>query len=384
MVASHKRQRIAELDLSVPLALDPQNFTSLTRTPWAGQALATGIKRNYALTPTQKIGESWEVSCDPEAPSRLSLHSDITLADVISQRTADCLSERLWTAGRRNCDILIKLINADAPLSLQIHPTDDNKLLKPNECGKPESWLVLDAEDHGGIYLGFKRSIPVEEIKAQLENGAFSSDLLQFVPVKKGDYFEIQPHVPHAIGPGVVLLEPQRIIAGKSGKTWRLWDWNRRYNSAGDLDPINGTPRELHLAEALPLLAPESQSGRDYVDSLRRIPFTYRPSKGVTVDVFPANSWYQTILISMDPSSLLNFESEAHFGCLTVISGHVSTRGKFPTPIDVIQGQSHFIPAQSLPLELSTTDEKAHFTIIIPAGLGVDNRNHDELRGLFH
>ena len=47
--------------------------------------------------------------------------------------------------------------------------------------------------------------------------------------VKPGDYFEIEPGVTHAIGPGVTLLEPQRIIKGQSGKTYRLWDWGRKY-----------------------------------------------------------------------------------------------------------------------------------------------------------
>ena len=208
---------LLSLDLTQAVALRPNNFTALSRTPWAGKALAKGIKKRHATDSDQPIGESWELSCDPEAPSKLLQVSDATLADLIACRTSECLSGNLVAAGRTTCDILVKLINPALPLSLQIHPSDDNKLLKSNECGKPESWLVLSCDKGSGLYIGFSRHLDKRDIQRLLETNQFSADLLQFVPVKPGDFFEIEPHVPHAIGPGVVLLEPQRVIAEKIG-----------------------------------------------------------------------------------------------------------------------------------------------------------------------
>lgn len=384
MAISHNNnQSLDSLDLHVPVALDPRNFTSIHRTPWAGQSLAAGIKRNQADSSSQKIGESWEVSCDPEAPSKLRDAPDFTLSQLITKRTVECLSEGLVASGRTTCDILIKLLNADSPLSLQIHPSDNNKSLKANECGKPESWLVLNAKPNSGIYLGFKRELPIQEIRERLENGSFSADLLQFVPVKPGDYFEIEPHVPHAIGPGVVLLEPQRILAGKSGKTWRLWDWNRKYNSAGDLDMQNGKGRELHINEAIPLLNPAQQSGPAYVSSLLKSPTKLNTAHGVEIDIFPANPWYQTISVSMNPQSKLQIRSKAAYGCATMISGSIFSKSSSGSGVAMTQGESYFLPSASLPIELATREGPAHFTIVIPAGQGTSGRDAGQDSSIF-
>ena len=364
---------ILNIDLTAAVALNPKNFTSLNRTPWAGTLLASGIKQSQAQNKAQKIGESWEVSCDPEAPSRLVEAPEATLADLIACRTSECLSGALVASGRATCDILIKLLNADSPLSLQIHPSDDNKHLKSNECGKPESWLVLSAKEGSGLYLGFKNALPVEVIRKQLETNTFNADDLQFVPVKPGDFFEIQPHVPHAIGPGVVLLEPQRIIAGKSGKTYRLWDWNRKYNSAGVLDQQNGRPRDLHISESMPLLDPANQTGESYIAKLKRSAAVLTPSPGVTLQIYPANKWYQVIDVKLAPNARLQIKAEAGFACATVISGHVASASQYGRRISMRQGESYFIPASALPNTLKTVGDEAHLTIVVPSGPGIPN-----------
>ena len=362
---------ILNIDLTAAVALNPKNFTSLNRTPWAGTLLASGIKQNQAENQLQKIGESWEVSCDPEAPSRLVDAPEATLIDLIACRTSECLSGALVASGRASCDILIKLLNADSPLSLQIHPSDDNKNLKSNECGKPESWLVLSAEEGSGLYLGFKKALTMEDIRKQLETNTFTADDLQFVPVKPGDFFEIQPHVPHAIGPGVVLLEPQRIIAGKSGKTYRLWDWNRKYNSAGILDQQNGRPRDLHITESMPLLDPVNQTGESYIAKLKRSAAVLTPSPGVTLQIYPANNWYQVIDVRLAPNARLQIKAEASYACATMISGALASSSQYGRRITMQQGESYFVPASALPNTLNTGGDGAHLTIVIPSGSGI-------------
>jgi len=359
------------IELSLPIALTSDNFTSIERTPWAGEALAAGIKKNQAKSTSQKIGESWEISCDPEKPSRLKSASSYNLSELISLRPSECLSEGLIRSGRTACDILVKLLNAASPLSLQIHPADDNKSLKPNECGKPESWLVLSTEPGAGLYLGFSRQLDIKDIQTRLTNGTFSADLLQFVPVKAGDYFEIEPHVPHAIGPGIVLLEPQRILPGKSGKTWRLWDWNRKYNASGALDPQNGQPRDLHIEQSLKILHPERQFGPAYVDSLRRMPRRLSVAAGATADIFPANPWYQTISVQMKAGSQIKLLPIAGYACATVISGGLTAQGKKDVTQKMNCGESFFIASAGLPNELAANEKDSHITLIIPAGQGV-------------
>ncbi len=373
MATSPNHLSLSEIDLTLPVPLDAQNFTSINRTPWAGSALASGIKKNQAISASQKIGEAWEISGDPETPSKLQQSPSFTLTNLISQRTAECLSEKMVASGRIHLDILVKLINAASPLSLQIHPADDHPRLKSHECGKPESWLVLSAEMGAGIYLGFHEPLTLDAIRKHLQNDTFTADLLQFVPVKTGDYFEISPHVPHAIGAGVVLLEPQRIISGKSGKTWRLWDWNRKYNSEGALDQENGRPRELHIDETLSILSPLDQSGLGYINQLRRTPRHETPAIGVTAEIFPANKWYQTILIKMAAGSKIQIKANAAYACTTILEGSLTSVHPAGRKIELGQGQSFFIPAAALPSSLAAGTSAALISLVIPAGQGVDS-----------
>ncbi len=373
----------AESALIGPIALDSRNFTSIKRTPWAGSALAAGIKSKQCSSSTIRVGESWEMSCDPDAPSKLAGNPAVTLSELIARYPEHCLSASLVASGRTTCDILVKLLNADSPLSLQIHPSDNHPALKSNECGKPESWLVLSAKPGSGFYLGFSRAWTTAEIKRKLDDGQFDESMLQFVPVQPGDYFEIEPHVPHAIGPGVVLLEPQRISAGKSGKTWRMWDWNRKYDQNGDLDPIHGKPRELHIRESMTLLTPESQHGQKYVDQLRRKPSTLTPSTGVVIDAYPPNSWYQTISIKLAPNAKIKLNSLIGYGCLTVLRGLLQTGLHTQKPIIMQQGETFFLPASCLPIEMTNNDQEAHLTLVIPAGQGVSRSPSLDLSEIF-
>lgn len=362
---------LLNLDLTSAVALNPKNFTTLGRTPWAGNQLARGLKQRHASSGDQKIGEAWEFSCDPEAPSRLLDLPDATLADLIACRTSECLSGSLVASGRATCDILVKLINPAAPLSLQIHPADDDHFLKSNECGKPESWLVLSAEEGAGLYLGFQKALPTHEIKQLLESGAFTADLLQFIPVKAGDYFEIDPHVPHAIGPGVVLLEPQRVLAGKSGKTWRMWDWNRKYDHLGREDSNSGRPRELHIKEATTILRPESQVGETFVDTLRRLPTIKTVAPGVTAKIYPANQWYQVIVLDMAETTSAKISAKIGFAGCFITKGVVTSASQFGRHVPMHVGDNYFMPAKALPNTLTTSGERAQVIFVLPSGKGV-------------
>lgn len=367
---------LTSTSLTSLVLLDPKNFTSINRTPWAGNQLASGIKAAFAFEEQQFIGESWEISCDQECPSMIAHKQNLTLSELIVANPIDALSPPLVHAGRHHCDILVKLINASTPLSLQIHPADDNIYLKANECGKPESWLILDATAGSGLYLGFAESMPLKDIESKLKTGTFSKDLLHFVPVKPGDFFEIAPGVPHAIGPGIVLLEPQRITPGKSGKTWRIWDWNRLYNEAGQVDH-QGKPRELHVRESLSLLQPEAQVGHKYVNTLRKTPQVEITLGGAQVKIFPANDYYQVLWIDLRSGASITMNPLSGFAAMTMLSGKIqSTSTSTNQQCKIAMGQSAFVPWAALPQKLENVEEKpASFSWIIPAGLGVSNHN---------
>jgi mannose-6-phosphate isomerase class I len=251
-----------------PWLMAPDNFTPPARTPWGGRRIAAQYKAGLALPAwdgQSVVGESWELSVTPELPGRID--DGRPLADVLGA-DAEAYLGREARLGRRATALLVKWLDADDNLSVQIHPSDDYPALAPTECGKPECWYVVDHEPGAGIYLGLSAGVSAAQLRAGLEAGADISPLLRFTEVQRGDLYCLEPGTPHALGRGVVLLEPQFVAPGKQGLTYRYWDWNRRYDASGRQDPA-GKPRELHLAHALAVTRFAEASDPAWLDAHR-------------------------------------------------------------------------------------------------------------------
>ncbi len=238
-----------------PLLLRADNFTPPRRTPWGGTRILGHYKRGLSL-PTDKaaypiVGESWEVSVEPDFPSYLE-GTDTPLSAVLDAP----------------CALLVKLLDAADDLSVQIHPPDDYPALSPDQSGKPESWYVLEGAPGAGLHLGLREGVTRTRMADALRRGEDLSNLLFFVPVEAGDFFLIEAGTPHSIGRGVTLVEPQRVQPGRRGVTYRYWDWNRRYDADGRPDP-GGTPRMLHVDHALSATAWEAPRQGDMLARIR-------------------------------------------------------------------------------------------------------------------
>ncbi|NRA44021.1 MAG: class I mannose-6-phosphate isomerase [Oligoflexales bacterium] len=356
-----------EAILKTAIKMAPNNFTSLAKTPWGGTKIANKFKK--AILPQmgdQHIGESWEFSCDPAMPSQLA-DLGLSLPELIKRYPNEILSSSLLKKNQEpHYEILVKLLDAKHPLSFQVHPDDHNPLLGPNECGKPESWLVLEAEKDAGIFLGFKNGVRKEDLLKALSSRQDLSPLMQFVPVKPNDYFEIAPGVPHAIGGGVTLLEPQRISSSRSGKTYRLWDWNRCYNEQGQFDEEKGKERELHIDACLDLITPESQSGEGFLNSLKVEGSWSTSVPGARILSFPKNPYYQTQRVYLDGRKALSCSYKQGYGIIFVIEGKLSIQSKFSLEVTARQGQSLLLPFYSNPYKLFAA-QACNFAFFSPA-----------------
>ncbi len=272
-----------------PERLRPDNFTPLRRTPWAGRRLLERYKPGVMWG--EPVGESWEVSVDPAFPSRLErdgrlLHEVIAVAPVAWLGGA--VAER-WGG---QSPLLVKLLDSAENLSVQVHPHDDDPDLGPGEGGKPESWLVLDADPGAGLFLGLREGVDRDVVEACLRAGENLSQYLNFVPVSSGDAFVIDPGTVHAIGAGVTLAEPQHVAPGREGVTYRFWDWNRRYDAHGRPDP-DGLPRALHVDRSLAVTDWSAPRGRAFVETCRRRPVPVGNGRALVVDTahFGAELW---------------------------------------------------------------------------------------------
>ncbi len=238
--------------MPTPAALRADNFTPPQRTPWGGRRILSQFKRGLPLDPERaawdRVGESWEVSVEPDFPSRLR-DDERCLEQLVAEDPEGWLGPEV-ASKQASTALLLKLLDAAEPLSVQIHPADDDPRLDPRQSGKPEAWYVVARTEGAGIYLGLRPEADEEALRETLRQEGDLSRWLQFHPVEPGDVFVVPPGTPHAIGPGLTLVEPQRVLPGRRGVTWRYWDWNRRYDASGQPDP-RGAPRPLHVEEAL-------------------------------------------------------------------------------------------------------------------------------------
>lgn len=254
----------------IPVLLRADNFTPVARTPWGGTRLARRYKADY-LGPSaqQLIGESWEVSVEPDFPARLE--DGRLLVDYIAAHPEAVLGHE-HALGRRGTALLVKLLDAAEPLSVQIHPSDGYARLGADECGKPESWYVVERTEGAGLYLGFQRGVREADVRDALDAGASLEPLMRFIAVEPGDFFVIDAGIPHAIGAGLTLVEPQHVLPGRRGVTYRYWDWNRRYDAQG-APSTSGAPRALHREDALAVTDWQRFDAGDFVESIRlRVP----------------------------------------------------------------------------------------------------------------
>lgn len=217
--------------INKPFLLSPAGKDYL----WGGNRLKSDFNKNIDLTP---LAETWECSTHPDGPSIVSNgeHKGKSLSQVLSEHP-----EYLGTNNVANSElpVLIKFIDAEKDLSVQVHPSDDYAMEYENgSLGKTEMWYVLDATDDAKLVYGFKQDVDEETIKSALEKGVLE-EYLNTVPIQKGDVFFIPSGQVHAIGAGALIAEIQQ----NSNLTYRLYDYNRR-----DKD---GKLRELHIDKAL-------------------------------------------------------------------------------------------------------------------------------------
>lgn len=198
---------------------------------WGGQKL-TKWKR---LAHKDHVGESWEVSCVEKSPSIIAngTWTGYTLPEVIAKYPESILGHEVSKRYEGELPLLVKFIDAQKDLSIQVHPDDDMAKRLHNKNGKSEMWYVLDAEPGAFLYSGFKEELSAEEYKRKVADGTIVDSLAKH-EVKAGDVFYLPAGRVHAICSGILLAEVQQ----SSDVTYRIYDYNR--------PGLDGKPRELH------------------------------------------------------------------------------------------------------------------------------------------
>lgn len=283
---------------------------------WGGSRLKTDFHKHTDLTP---LAESWELSAHHDGESTVSggAYDGLSLTAYVEEIGKDALGKN--AAQFDYFPILIKFIDAKGDLSVQVHPDDAYALANEGEYGKTEMWYILDCDEGACLYYGFSRDVTREEYADAIKNETLC-DLLNRVPVKKGDVFFIPAGTVHAIGSGIVICEIQQ----NSNTTYRVYDYGRRDK--------NGNTRPLHIEKALE------------VSSLSRSPERTDTPNGS--DVLLASCEYFSVRrIRVDGAVTLPID-EASFVSLIVTDGD-GTLSMHGTTLPLRKGDSIFIPAQN-------------------------------------
>lgn len=206
-----------------------------------------GRKKSFKIRedlPEGIVAESWEVSCHPDGQSVISngQFKDMLLSEYIRKLQYKAMGiDTLWKPGDR-FPLLVKLIDANSKLSVQVHPDDRYASLHENDkSGKNEMWYIIWAKPGAKLVYGLKPGTTKEAFKKALENGTVEEHL-NYIEVSKGDAISIPAGIIHAIGEGIMLAEVQQ----NSNNTYRVYDYNRV-----DKD---GNMRPLHIQKALDVI----------------------------------------------------------------------------------------------------------------------------------
>ena len=216
-----------------PLVFEP----ILKRIRWGGRRLGELLGKN--IGPESDYAESWELAdhgVDQSSVAR-GPSAGKTLRQILKQSGPAVLGRH---AGLCQFPLLIKYLDANDWLSLQVHPNDEQATLHDatEKKGKTEAWIILDAEPDSQICAGLKSGVQREDLSHHLRNGTIE-ECLHIYHVRSGDCIFVPAGTVHAIGAGIVLAEIQQ----QSDLTFRLHDWGRL--------GTDGNPREIHVKESL-------------------------------------------------------------------------------------------------------------------------------------
>jgi len=202
---------------------------------WGGRRLEFEFHKK--LPAQKRIGESWEIVDRPEAQSVVAVGSlcGKPLHELWTQEREEIFGDVQDTP---RFPLLIKILDAQEKLSLQVHPPE-NVASKLGGEPKSEFWYVAAANPDAEVFVGFREPITRDMFEERLRDGTVV-DYIHKIAVQAGDAVFLPAGRVHAIGAGNLLVEIQQ----NSDTTYRVFDWNR-------IDPATGTKRDLHIEQAI-------------------------------------------------------------------------------------------------------------------------------------
>ena len=205
---------------------------------WGGNKLNTILGKD--IPQNKKIGESWEISGVMDNISVVSNGqlAENNLQEMVEIYMGDLVGDKVFEKFGIEFPLLVKFIDANKVLSIQVHPDDELAQKRHNAFGKTEMWYIVQADKNSDIITGFKQEINKEQYQKKIQEGTLTQ-ILNIEKAEAGGVFFIPAGRIHATGKGILLAEIQQT----SDITYRIYDWDRKDKY--------GNSRELHIDLAL-------------------------------------------------------------------------------------------------------------------------------------
>ncbi len=265
---------------------------------WGGDRFKTSLKKDYE---GDNIGESWEIS-DVENAKTHVINGALkgkTLGDLAKVYKSQFLGKHVYKEFGTDFPLLIKFLDAQKPLSIQVHPNNDLAKERHDSFGKNEMWYIMEADKEAELIVGFNTELDKNQYNQHVKNATLPA-VLNTTLVKPGDTFHIPTGRVHAIGAGVLLAEIQQT----SDITYRIYDYDRE-------DAKTGKKRELHTE-----------------DSFDAIDFTVKDSYKVNYKLKKNHSselvhtpYFKTNIVSIDGHLERNYKTLDSFVILMCVEG---------------------------------------------------------------
>ncbi len=220
-------------------SLYPLKFQTIYKDKiWGGQKIKTYLHKDFGNLPN--CGETWEIS---GVKSDVSVVADgllkgLRLDDLLAEYKDELVGKKVYDHFGNIFPLLVKFIDANDDLSIQVHPNDELAKKRHNSFGKTEMWYVVEADPGSTLIAGFNKALDQQEYLDKFNSGHLM-DILNKEDVKPGDVFFLPAGRVHTIGKGLLIAEIQQT----SDITYRIYDFDRVDDK--------GHKRELHVEEAL-------------------------------------------------------------------------------------------------------------------------------------
>ena len=284
---------------------------------WGGNTLRDKWGK---LTSGENIAETWELSVREKEMALIENGEakGMTLAEYFSESGYHSVCPDFKEGDR--FPLLVKLIDAAAPLSVQVHPDNTYAKAVENDSGKTEMWYILDAREGAELIYGLRDGVTSEDYADAVADGKIES-AMNYVKVKAGDCFFIPAGMVHAIGEGILIAEIQQ----NSDLTYRVYDYDR----VG----ADGKKRELHTSKALDVVRPFTE------EEVRAL----RYSEGYDEALLVNNEYFKVWELNVCDSICLSVDKQS-FTSLLCVDGDgsiVFENEEYP----IKKGDSYFCPA---------------------------------------